>query len=156
MPMKRAHSPWYDVVVAVISLLVALVALVALAISFIVPVTLDKDAQQRERTRSCIDAVVDMRKSAQQIRGGYAVDKGARGERLADWDEGVAAGERMRVTCRNSSLPAPSGTSADTLWEQMHTAREQAAAGQTDLRPIDVMMKWTTDCITHLTTPQSS
>jgi hypothetical protein len=145
----RTHNPWYDVVIAAVSVVVALVALY---VSWYVPVTLDEDARDRERTRSCVDAVVDLRAAMQEIRTGYAVAADARAERLAGWDAGEYAIERVRITCRDVPLPTAGGVGEKSaLWEQVHTAREAAATERPDLGPVDEVLRWTIEGIRDLT-----
>jgi hypothetical protein len=150
MLRNREHSPWYDVYIAASSVIVALVALAA---GVYVPIKIDNDAQDRERTRSCLDAVVDLRASMERLETGYAVDPDTRPDRLADWDTAVNAFERTRVTCRNSTLPDPrEARSAEALGEQVHTGREQSLTRTPDLTSAADTLDWTTDCIKHLTT----
>ncbi|WP_431428786.1 hypothetical protein [Actinophytocola sp.] len=149
MLKPRAHTPWYDVLIALTSLVVAVVALY---VSWYVPVTLDEDARDRERTRSCVDAVVDLRASMQRIQTGYAVDQDAHAERLADWDAGSNAIERVRITCRDLELPTAGRVNEKSgLWEQIHTSREAAAAQDPDLTPVGEVLRWTIASIEDLT-----
>jgi hypothetical protein len=149
MLKARAHTPWYDILIALTSLVVAVVALY---VSWYVPVTLDEDARSREQTRSCVDAVVDLRASMQRIRTGYAIDQDARPERLAAWDAGENAIERVRITCRDFELPTAGRVNEKSgLWEQIHTAKETAAAQDPNLTPVDEVLRWTIESIEDLT-----
>jgi hypothetical protein len=132
------------------------VAVVAVWVSFYVPMTLDEDARDREREQSCLDAVVELRASMQQIRTGYTVDEDALTERLADWDAGETAIERVRIACRDQLLPTARSSNEQTrMWEKIHTARETAVAQRPDLMPVDEVLKWTTSSIGDLTAQDS-
>lgn len=149
MLKSHTHAPWYDVLIALPSLVVAIVAV---WISWYVPVTLDEDARGRDRSQSCVDAIVDLRAAMQQIRTGYTVDPDARAERLADWDAGENAIERVRITCRDQELPTAHNVTEKTgLWEQIHTAKETAAAQRPDLAPVSDVLQWTIAGIKDLT-----
>ncbi|RDI25389.1 hypothetical protein DFR72_10881 [Lentzea flaviverrucosa] len=149
MLRSREHSPWYDVYVATLSVLVALIALAA---GIYVPLKIDNDAQGRERTRSCLEAVIDLRGTMGKLKTGYATASDSLQDRLADWDSAINAFERTRVTCRNSQLPKPrKAQSAEALSEQVHTGRERALTESRDLSSATDTLDWTIDCIKNLT-----
>lgn len=60
--------------------------------------------------------------------------------------------ERVRITCRDLELPT-AGRVGDKsgLWEQMHTARETAAAHVPDLTAVGEVLRWTIASIEDLT-----
>jgi hypothetical protein len=128
------------------------VAAVAAWVSWWVPVSLDRDAKARERTRSCIDAVVDLRAAMQELSTGYAVSPRELAGRLADWDRGENTIDRVRITCRGITMPTARGVDAMSgLWEQVHTAHQTAAQGGADLAPVGRVLAWTTEGIRDLT-----
>jgi hypothetical protein len=139
----------YGLLIALMSLVVAAVAV---WVSWWVPVSLDRDAKARERTRSCIEAVVDLRAAMQQLSTGYAVGPHELAGRLADWDRGENTIERVRITCRDIAMPTARGVDAMSgLWQQVHTAHQTAAQGGADLATVGRVLQWTTAGIRDLT-----
>ncbi|MET9494390.1 hypothetical protein [Streptomyces sp. NPDC006552] len=147
------HSRWKSLldhlnfVVAVIGLVVGLVA-------FYVPVRMDRQAQERERSRTCVDAVIDLRAALTTIENGYATAADQKPERTADWDAGKAEVERTQASCLDAPLsPRNSVPQSKGLWEPYDTEQNTARHTTPSFEAIRALRTWTLDAIADLTQP---
>ncbi|SFI88809.1 hypothetical protein [Amycolatopsis sacchari] len=134
--------------VGVSNLLVAVVVGVA---SVWVPLRIDSDAQARERKRVCLEAVVELRAETDRISTGYSIEPDDRAARLADWDDGQSAIDRVRVSCEKVLYPDAVPASARALWDEFRTSRDLARQGRPELDVVNQIRTWTTDRIAQLT-----
>ncbi|MER6631464.1 hypothetical protein ABT301_25130 [Streptomyces sp. NPDC000987] len=134
-----------NLAIAVVSLIVALVA-------FWVPISMDQKAQKRERSRTCVEAVVDLRSALTSLEVGYQVAPQQKADRLADWAAGGAEIERVQVSCMNVPLSsAGSVEESKPLWEQYDTERNTAREKKPPLDVLTAIRAWTIAVISDLT-----
>ncbi|MEU9649432.1 hypothetical protein AB0E00_10980 [Streptomyces sp. NPDC048110] len=132
-------------VVAVIGLVVGLVA-------FFVPIRMDRQAQERERSRTCVDAVIDLRAALRTIENGYATGPDQKSERTVDWDAGKAEIERVQASCLDAPLASANGVEqSKALWQQYDTEQNAAQHGPPSLEAVRALDAWTLDAIADLT-----
>ncbi|MEU9187097.1 hypothetical protein AB0D14_21655 [Streptomyces sp. NPDC048484] len=135
-----------------LNFVVALIGLAIALVAFWLPIRMDRQAQERERSRTCVEAVIDFRASLKTIETGYTTAPDQVPDRMADWDAGKMEAERTRVSCLDAPLVAPNSIrESEALWEQYDTERNTA---QEDTPPLDVikaLRSWTLAVISDLT-----
>ncbi|MCX5083871.1 hypothetical protein [Streptomyces sp. NBC_00401] len=135
-----------------LNFVIALIGLVIALVAFWIPIRMDRQAQERERSRTCVEAVIDLRASLKTIEAGYATDPDQRSDRTADWNAGKVEVERTQVSCLDAPLSsANSIEESDALWEQYDTERNTAQKGIPPLDVIRALGTWTLAVISDLT-----
>ncbi|MET7610131.1 hypothetical protein ABZX97_03350 [Streptomyces seoulensis] len=139
-----------------LNLFIALIGLGVAFVAFWVPIRMDRQARERDRSATCVDAVVDLRAALNDIEAGYVTAPKERPARMADWNAGKAEIERTQVACLHASLkPANRIEESKALWQQYDT--EQSAAQDPErhstpsLDVIPAIRTWTLAAISDLT-----
>ncbi|MFJ8010729.1 hypothetical protein [Streptomyces fagopyri] len=148
-------SKWKPLVES-LNFVIALIGLVIALVAFWVPIRMDRQAQERERSTTCVDAVVDLRAALNDIEAGYVTAPKQKPERRADWNTGKAEIERTQVACLYAPLePAHSIEQAKALWQQFDTEQNAAQDPERKDTPlldvIPAVRTWTLAVISDLT-----
>lgn len=135
-----------------LNFVIALIGLGVALVAFWVPIRMDRDARERERSRTCVEAVIDFRSALTNLELGYQVDPDKKSDRLADWDAGRAEIERVQVSCMDVSLSsAKSVEESGPLLEQYDTERNSARVKEPPLDVLRALRTWTIAVISDLT-----
>ena len=131
---------------------VAVIGLVVGLVAFWVPIRMDRQAQERERSRTCVDAVIDLRAALRTIENGYATEPDHKSERTVDWAAGKAEIERVRASCLDAPLSSANGVEqSKMLWQQYDTEQNAARHSPPPLEAVRALDAWTLDAIADLT-----
>ncbi|MGW4674314.1 hypothetical protein [Streptomyces sp. NPDC004324] len=148
-------SKWKPLVES-LNFVIAFIGLGIALVAFWVPIRMDRQAQERERSTTCVDAVVDLRAALNDIEAGYVTAPKQRAERTADWNTGKAEIERTQVACFYASLASEHSIGqSKALWQQYDTEQNAAQDPERKNTPsldvISAIRTWTLAVISDLT-----
>lgn len=124
-----------------IEILLALVGLVIGA--WWIPNTIDAHAADRQRQSDCFRSVVDLRRSAEQLGRGYAINPEVRQERLADLDSVNLNLMSVKFACDRVSAQGSNMDGLNSLIGSFKGVRDGASKGQESPTFSSDVISWT-------------